>query len=118
MIHVILAIWHWFQQVSGTNINLATGSKWYNFLSGSGSDFGEITLIGMAIAGFRHLNCHVKGCPRLGKHGVDGTPYKVCKKHHPDMPEEDITYAHISAAHARAVDRQNQHDTIKTVKGK
>jgi hypothetical protein len=32
----------------------------------------------------RHHNCHETWCWRLGKHPIEGTPYVVCRKHHPD----------------------------------
>lgn len=55
----------------------------YGFWSGFGSDLGELTLIGAALSLYWRHNCHVKGCIRLGRHAVNGTPYVVCKKHHP-----------------------------------
>jgi hypothetical protein len=52
----------------------------YAFWSGFGSDIGQVTLIGAVIGMFAKHNCHQKGCPRIGRHVVDGTPY--CNKHH------------------------------------
>ena len=78
--HVITLIWHWFQNVTGTNIS-AGGSKWYNFWSGFGSDFGEIAILGSIFAVYKHHNCTVKGCFRIGRHPVDGTPYITCHRH-------------------------------------
>jgi len=56
------------------------GSAAYNFWSGSGSDFGELTLIGLAYGAYRKHQCHNKGCWRIGRHQVDGTPW--CNRHH------------------------------------
>jgi len=38
---------------------------WYAFWSGFGSDLGELAIVGAII---RHVNCHQKGCWRLGHH--------------------------------------------------
>jgi hypothetical protein len=78
--HIISLVWHWLLNVTGTVIP-ANGSKWYNFWSGFGSDFGEIAILGSIIALYKHHNCTVKGCPRIGHHSVTGTPYKTCHKH-------------------------------------
>lgn len=53
---------------------------------------------GAIVGVWRHVNCHVEGCPRVGRYGVEGTPYKVCKPHHPTVPDT-ITAEHIAAAH-------------------
>ena len=48
----------------------------YQWWSGIGSDLGEITLLVAIVAGYRKINCHAKGCLRLSKYPVEGTPYK------------------------------------------
>lgn len=78
--HTITLIWHWFLNFTGINIP-SNGSKWYNFWSGFGSDLGEIAILGSLLGLYRHHNCTVKGCWRIGHHAVDGTPYKTCHKH-------------------------------------
>jgi hypothetical protein len=55
---------------------------WYLWWSGPGADLGMLAAVG---AYFRHVNCHEPGCWRLGRHPVDGTPFKVCRVHHPDI---------------------------------
>lgn len=52
----------------------------YNFFSGSGSDISELTLLGLAVGAWHHVNCHEPGCWRIGKHKVEGTPW--CNRHH------------------------------------
>jgi hypothetical protein len=55
-----------------------------------------ITLIAFVIGAYRHLECHVSGCHRLGRfsHGH----YKLCHLHHPDVPSHGkITQEHIDA---------------------
>lgn len=54
-------------------------SYFYDWWSGFGTQIAPICL---AIAWYRHNNCHRRRCPRLGKHQLDGTPY--CTKHHPE----------------------------------
>ena len=56
-------------------IGLTSTNKMYNFWSGFGSDIGELAIVG---ALYRHVNCHEKGCWRLG-HNVNGTI--VCHQH-------------------------------------
>ena len=56
----------------------------YQFWSGIGSDLSEITLLAMAAGLYKAHNCHVHRCWRLARHPVDGTAYKVCRKHHPN----------------------------------
>lgn len=73
----------------------------YGLWSGFGSDVGEFALFGAAIAFYRRHTCHVDSprfCWRWGAHQVAGTPYRACKKHHPDVPEK-VTASHIAAAH-------------------
>lgn len=53
----------------------------YLFWSGFGSDLGEATLLGAFIAAYRHRNCHVKGCWRLG-HPDPEHNFPACRKHH------------------------------------
>jgi hypothetical protein len=95
------ALGDWFYAHMGET---GTG-PWYAAWSGWVSDLGEVVLIGGIITAVRHINCHVKGCPRLGKHPVDGTPYKVCAKHHPDIPNTAPTHADVLAAHQEACDQ-------------
>lgn len=79
------ADWHWFQQVlgiKGSKSYDAATSPWYNWHSGAGSDLQELAIIGLVVGAVRHHNCHVKGCPWLGRR-VEGTPYVACPMHHP-----------------------------------
>lgn len=63
---------HGILTVTGVN---NTG-PWYNFWSGFA---GDLTIFGAIFALYYKHNCHVKGCPRIGKHSVNGTPY--CTRH-------------------------------------
>jgi hypothetical protein len=92
-------MWHWLLNFFGVNNEAGYG---YAFWSGIGSDFGEIALIGAIIAVYRKHNCHVKGCWRISRHPVDGTPWVVCRKHHPTIGNEAPTADQVVADHARA----------------
>jgi hypothetical protein len=76
---------------------------YYNFWSGIGSDIGEATLISaVAIGvytGVRKVNCHSKRCWRIGHHALEGTPYILCRHHHPDVPNGGATHEHILREH-------------------
>jgi hypothetical protein len=81
---VIFSIWHdfyfhWFEVHTGT---VNESGPYYGFWSGFGSDLGEATIFVAIVAAWRHHNCHVKGCPRIGR-PVPGTPYVACPRHHP-----------------------------------
>jgi hypothetical protein len=87
------ALQHWLAVHTGT-VNEPGG--YYGFFSGFGSDLGEIALIGALWAAWHRVNCHTKGCLRIGRQRVEGTTYVVCRKCHPDGKP---TRAHILAAH-------------------
>ncbi|HEY5267264.1 MAG TPA: hypothetical protein VIJ40_10655 [Acidimicrobiales bacterium] len=107
---VIFAIWrdfyfHWFEVHTGTNNE--TG-LYYAFWSGFGSDVGEATIIVGIVAAWRHHNCHVKGCPRLGR-PVPGTPYVACPRHHPshEGTKRGISLETLIKAHEAAKKQNN-----------
>ncbi len=85
---------------------------YYNFWSGIGSDLGEATLIsavGIGVyTGLRKVNCHTKGCWRIGKHPLSGTPYILCRHHHPHVPSNGATHEHILEQHRRWVESQGR----------
>lgn len=66
-------MWHWIAHILG--LDNASG-PWYLFWSGF---FGDITIFGGGILLYFHHNCHEIGCPRWGKHKINGTPF--CTKH-------------------------------------
>jgi hypothetical protein len=97
------AIRHWFALHTGT---IHGGPDlYYNFWSGFGSDLGEATLIsavGLGVyTGIRKVNCHTKGCWRIGHHPLEGTPYILCRHHHPYVPNQGATHEHILAVHQK-----------------
>ena len=73
-------------------------SRWYLFWGGFGSCLTEFAIV---VVVWRKVNCHAKGCYRVGLHKVDGTPYITCKKHHPAHPgSRPVTADQIAQAHA------------------
>jgi hypothetical protein len=100
------AFWHWFEVHSGT---VNESGPYYGFWSGFGSDIGEATLVVGVAAAWRHHNCHVKGCPRLGR-TVEGTPYIACPKHHPahEGKNRAVSLATIHRAHRAAKESKSK----------
>jgi hypothetical protein len=98
---------HWLAVHTGT---VNEPGPFYGFWSGFGSDIGEATLIGAVSVGVytgaRKVNCHTKGCWRIGHHPLEGTPYHLCKHHHPDVPVEGASIEHILAQHKKFKDNQ------------
>ncbi|MGO8871884.1 MAG: hypothetical protein ACLQPH_10895 [Acidimicrobiales bacterium] len=104
------AVRHWLALHTGT---LHGGPDlYYNFWSGFGSDLGEATLItavGVGVyTGVRRVNCHTKGCWRIGHHALDGTPYILCRHHHPAVPTKGASHEHILQQHRKYQEAQEK----------
>jgi hypothetical protein len=104
------ALRHWLALHTGT---LHGGPDlYYNFWSGFGSDLGEATLIsavGIGVyTGVRKVNCHTKGCWRIGHHALEGTPYILCRHHHPDVPTKGASHEHILEQHRKYKEAQKE----------
>ena len=104
-IAVVLGVWHnfyfhWFEVHSGT---VNESGPYYGFWSGFGSDVGEATIFVGIVATWRHHNCHVRGCARIGR-PVPGTPYLACPRHHPEHQgyKRSVPLEEIHGAHQRA----------------
>ena len=82
--------------------NRGESGGWYGWWSGFGGATQNFTLAGGALIVYRHKNCHVHRCWRLGRHPVDGTPYVTCRRHHPTISgpvtAQDIADAHLEAS--------------------
>src|SRR6202020_1568905 len=94
---------HWFALHTG--IIHGGPDQYYNFWSGFGSDLGEappISAVALGVyTGARKVNCHTKGCWRIGHHVLEGTPYILCRRHHPGVPTHGATHEHILAEHRK-----------------
>lgn len=73
----------WWEQFLHPGQLRTCGGYW--FWSGVGSDFGEITLFtavaALAVGFYRHHNCHVDGCRRIG-HMDPVVHHPACRTHH------------------------------------
>jgi hypothetical protein len=76
---------HWLAIHTGTD-NEPGG--YYGFWSGFGSDIAEVSLLGAVLGIWHKHNCHTKGCWRIGKHVVEGTPW--CNRHHGDARAQSL----------------------------
>ena len=100
---------HWAAIHTGT-VYSSSNPIYYNFWSGFGSDLGEATLIGAVsigvYTGVRKVNCHTKGCWRIGHYPLDGTPYHLCAHHHPGVPTKGASHEQILVHHRKFVEAQ------------
>jgi hypothetical protein len=106
MWHLWFPLQHWLAIHTGTDNE---AGPYYGFLSGAGSDIGEITLIGGMLAIYRKHNCHTGWCLRFGHHDftdeATGISYRLCRKHHPAHPGRKLTRLHIARIHAENRER-------------
>lgn len=68
----------------------------YGLWSGFGGALPDVMIFTAAVAWYWHRTCHVKRCPRLGRHPVKGTSFVVCARHSPTgaPTHQDILDAH------------------------
>jgi hypothetical protein len=64
---------------------------------------GLVAFVAHAVVSYRHKNCHVRRCPRIAHLPVEGTPWRVCRKHSPAgaPTHQDVITAHKVASSAR-----------------
>ena len=95
---------HWFLRYTGAD---AESGTWYGFWSGFGGSIPDFLILGTLISVYRHHNCHVKGCLRLGK-PVEGTPYVACPLHHPahEGSKRSVSEEVIKLAHKAHLERE------------
>jgi hypothetical protein len=79
---------------------------YYGFWSGFGSDISEGAIAVGLYTGLRKVNCHSRMCWRIGHHPLEGTPYHLCKKHHPDVPKHSARLEDILAQYQTYKDSQ------------
>lgn len=97
--HLIVRLW----EAIADQVIHYTGAEdqasfWYGLWSGF---VPSIAILVMAGGVWKHVNCHVDGCPRIGTHHVPGTTFKTCRRHHPTggNTAEAIAAAHEAAQH-------------------
>ncbi len=86
-----MGLWHWILNITGTHIP-SSGSQWYNFWSGFGSDIAEFAILGSLLAVYKNHKC--ASCWRIGRVQVEGTPYKTCHKHSTEDSHQAIHKRH------------------------
>jgi hypothetical protein len=86
---------HWFWFITGAR-NEATAA--YGLWSGVGGALPDVCLLTAVAAWYWHRTCHVSRCWRPGRHAVEGTPYRACRRHHPGGLPRRITAEHLADA--------------------
>jgi len=82
-------MFHWFLYITGV-----TNLLWYNWWSGI---VGDLALLGGFAMLYKKLNCHVRGCYRIGLHHVANGKYTTCIRHHPDMGKNHVITPEVVA---------------------
>lgn len=72
-------------------------SAMYQLWSGFIPALAIASLVGGLYRHFRHINCHVHRCWRLGRY--EAGPYKVCARHHPRDDVSQVTPEMVSKAY-------------------
>ena len=94
-----------------TGLLNAGPDPFYNFWSGFGSDLGEFTVVSAILVGVytgaKRVNCHTKGCWRIGRYHLEGTPYVLCRHHHPEVPNRGASHDHIIEAYREHLERRD-----------
>ncbi len=97
-----LILQHWLAVHLGCDHSVGP-SVYYNCWSGFGSTLQQDIQMPAAFALiYWHHNCHKKWCLRWGRHPVDGTPHKTCRRHHPTLRNSSPTMEEIQADHEAA----------------
>lgn len=67
-------------------------------------------VLGLGFLGtwWHHHICHERRCIRKGRHPAADGLYVVCRRHHPDVPDDGPTAGHIADAHAAHVERRRR----------
>lgn len=74
----------------------------YQFWSGIAGCFISLGLLSGGITAYRHINCHAPWCPRRGVHPTADGQFRLCRKHHPDLPDEKPDLRLIYKMHEEA----------------
>jgi hypothetical protein len=90
---VIIAHWFWHPLQNGYG---------YNFWSGPEPDIFQIAIIGTLAGLIKHLNCDAPRCLRYGPHRTADGHHKLCRTHHPDLPNHRLSLAEIHLRHHKA----------------
>jgi hypothetical protein len=100
--------WGWLYGFGVHPYPASSDTPWtYQLLSGMIPALTALSLLTLLAGAWRHFNCHVDGCPRLGRYAVAGGHFKVCRGHHPDdaVRGRAVSHLHIQLAHRAHLDR-------------
>lgn len=73
---------HWLAHLFGLD-NLS--GPFYGFWSGVAGDVQTFTLPVALYVLLRRVNCHHRGCWRIGRHHYRNGTYIYCRVHHPEV---------------------------------
>ena len=110
-------IWHWLQHWLAVHTGTVNEpGPYYGFWSGFGSDLTEFAAAFAFAAGlimsYRHKNCHVHRCFRIGRHPAAGGQYMTCRRHSPDpQVRAGLRVHHIHRAHAEHLARASNKES-------
>lgn len=89
----------------------------YQFWSGIEGSIPQIAGLGLLAGLLKHLNCDSPRCYRYGPHRTADGHHKLCRIHHPDLPnhrlslEEILERHHAHRARVPVVNIINQEET-------
>jgi hypothetical protein len=73
---------HILQDAFGWTGSWNESGAWYGWWSGAAGEVGFLAAFAVA---YRKIECHSSGCHRIGHHKLEGSPYTVCSKCHPQV---------------------------------
>ena len=88
-------MWTWLAHWLGLDNGSGPIYLWWSGVFSALPSFG---VAGLLYGLFRKHNCHVRWCPRVGHHLVEGTEWVVCRRHHPDLPNKAPTAVDVRVA--------------------
>jgi len=100
--------WGWLYGLGVHPYPASSSTPWtYQLLSGFVPALTVVSLVTLLAGAWRHLSCHVDGCPRIARYPVAGGRFKVCRAHHPEdeVRSRSISHRHILAAHRAHLER-------------
>lgn len=80
----------------------------YQFWSGIAGCFVSLGLLGGLIAFMRQRKCQAPRCWRFGPHRSADGLHRLCRKHHPDLPDRRLTLSEIHVRHHKAKQDRSQ----------
>jgi hypothetical protein len=89
---------HWLSTAINTYLAHPLKGNGYQWWSGLAGEAGWI--VGL-LTFWRHVNCHSPGCLRIGSHRTADGLHRLCRRHHPDLPNRRLSLAEIHERHKK-----------------